>query len=112
MNLKWWQKAVGYIIYPRSFKDTNDDGVGDLKGIISKLDYLKELGVDLLWICPFFASPMDDNGYDVSNYYEIDPLFGTNEDFDLLIKEAHARNIRVIVDFVLNHTSDEHEWFK
>ena len=110
-HLTWWKQAIGYIIYPSAFKDENGDGVGDLRGIISKLDYLRDLGVDLLWICPFFKSPMDDNGYDVSDYRQIDPRFGTNEDFDLLIKEAHSRNIRIVVDFVLNHTSDEHPWF-
>lgn len=111
-KLKWWQKGVGYIIYPQTFKDTNNDGIGDLQGIISKLDYLKDLGVDFLWICPFFASPLDDNGYDVKDYYQVNPIFGSNEDFDLLIKEAHKRNLKIIVDFVLNHTSDEHPWFQ
>lgn len=110
-HLNWWKKAIGYIIYPSAFKDSNGDGIGDLQGIISKLDYLKNLGVNLLWICPFFKSPMDDNGYDVSDYRQIDPRFGTNEDFDFLIKEAHSRDIRIVVDFVLNHTSDEHPWF-
>ncbi|MFA5421866.1 MAG: alpha-glucosidase [Bacilli bacterium] len=110
-HMTWWKKAIGYIIYPSAFKDVNNDGIGDLQGIISKLDYLHDLGVDLLWICPFFKSPMDDNGYDVSNYVQIDPRFGTNEDFDLLIKEAHVRGIRIVIDFVLNHTSDEHPWF-
>ncbi|MDY0373924.1 MAG: alpha-glucosidase [Candidatus Izemoplasmatales bacterium] len=108
---KWWKTAIGYIIYPSTFKDSNDDGIGDLQGIISKLDYLKDLGIDLIWICPFFKSPMDDNGYDVSDYLRVDPRFGTNDDFDLLIKEAHARGIRLVIDFVLNHTSDEHPWF-
>lgn len=110
-KLTWWKTAIGYIIYPSSFKDSNDDGIGDLPGIISKLDYLRDLGINLLWICPFFKSPMDDNGYDVSDYRKIDPRFGTNEDFDNLIKEAHKRNIRIVIDFVLNHTSDEHPWF-
>lgn len=109
--MTWWKKAIGYIIYPSAFKDANGDGIGDLQGIISKLDYLKDLGVDLLWICPFFKSPMDDNGYDVSDYQKVDPRFGDNDDFDLLIKEAHVRGIRIIIDFVLNHTSDEHPWF-
>jgi oligo-1,6-glucosidase len=111
-SLAWWRTSVGYIIYPESFKDSNNDGIGDIKGIISKLDYLKELGVNLLWICPLFKSPMDDNGYDVSDYYQINPQFGTMEDFDLLIQEAHKRGIRLLVDFVLNHTSDEHPWFQ
>lgn len=111
-NNNWWNNAVGYIIYPESFKDSNADGVGDLQGIISKLDYLKELGVNLLWICPIFASPMDDNGYDVSDYYKINPEYGTMADFDELLKQAHSRKIKVLIDFVLNHTSAEHPWFK
>lgn len=108
----FWKEAVGYIIYPSSFKDSNDDGIGDLKGIASKLDYLKDLGVNLIWICPIFASPMDDNGYDVSDYFSINPRYGTMEDFDELLKKAHSLGIRVLLDFVLNHTSDEHPWFK
>jgi oligo-1,6-glucosidase len=108
----FWRNSVGYIIYPESFKDSNNDGIGDIGGIISKLDYLKDLGVNLLWICPLFASPMDDNGYDVSNYYEINPKYGTMADLDRLIKEAHARGIRILLDFPLNHTSDEHPWFQ
>jgi oligo-1,6-glucosidase len=108
----WWQNAVGYILYPDTFKDSNGDGHGDIRGIISKLDYLRDLGVNLLWICPLFASPMDDNGYDVSDYYKINPLFGSNEDLDALIQEAHARGIHILLDFVLNHTSDEHPWFQ
>lgn len=111
-SYKWWKSAVGYIIYPASFYDTNNDGVGDLKGIISKLDYLYELGINLIWICPIFASPMDDNGYDVSDYYKINPLFGSNDDFINLLNKAHEKGIHIVVDFVLNHTSDEHEWFK
>ncbi len=110
-DLKWWQKAIGYEIYPLSFYDGNNDGYGDLKGITAKLNYLFELGVDLIWICPFFKSPMDDNGYDVSDYEKVNEIFGENKDFDELIDEAHKLGIRVIVDFVLNHTSDEHEWF-
>ena len=108
----WWQNAVGYQIYPLTFKDSNNDGYGDLKGIISKLDYLKDLGVNLLWITPFFSSPMFDNGYDVSNHYSVNSLFGTNDDFKELIKEVHKRDMHIIVDFVLNHTSDEHFWFR
>jgi oligo-1,6-glucosidase len=108
----WWKNAVGYIIYPESFKDSNGDGIGDLNGITSKLDYLKDLGVNLLWICPIFKSPMDDNGYDVSDYYQINPEYGTNADFDNLIKQAHARGIHILIDFVLNHTSDQHAWFQ
>ena len=109
---RWWDRSIGYIIYPSTFQDSNGDGIGDLRGITSRLDYLHWLGVDLLWVCPIFASPMDDNGYDVSDYKTINPLFGTNEDFKNLLKEAHARGIRVCVDFVLNHTSDEHPWFQ
>jgi Glycosidases len=112
LELAWWRNSIGYIIYPESFKDSNNDGIGDIRGIVSKLDYLKELGVNLLWICPLFKSPMDDNGYDVSDYCQINPEFGTMEDFDLLIAEAHKRGIRLLVDFVLNHTSDEHPWFQ
>jgi len=108
----WWKNAVGYIIYPESFKDSNGDGVGDLKGITSKLDYLQQLGVNLLWICPIFKSPMDDNGYDVSDYYQINPEYGTNADFDELLKSAHAHGIHILLDFVLNHTSDQHPWFQ
>ncbi len=108
----WWRNSIGYVIYPSAYYDFNGDGVGDLRGIVSKLDYIASLGVDLLWICPFFDSPMDDNGYDVRDYYHVNPLFGSDEDFRLLIKEAHARGIRLLVDFVLNHTSDEHPLFQ
>ena len=107
-----FENRIGYILYPATFKDSNGDGIGDIPGIISKLDYLKDLGINLLWICPLFASPMDDNGYDVSSYEDIDPRYGTNEDFRRLLQEAHARDILVLVDFVLNHTSDEHPWFQ
>lgn len=109
---KWWQTAIGYEIYPQSFFDSNDDGWGDLQGIIQKLDYLHDLGVNLLWICPFLQSPMDDNGYDVSNHFQVDPHFGKNEDLKMLIDQAHQRDIKIVMDFVLNHTSDEHPWFK
>jgi alpha-glucosidase len=109
---EWWQDAVFYEIYPRSFADSNNDGIGDLKGITSKLDYLKELGVDALWITPCFPSPQVDFGYDVSDYENIDPMYGTLADFDTLVSEAKKRNIRVILDFVLNHTSDQHKWFQ
>lgn len=102
---------VGYILYPSSFYDSNNDGIGDIPGIISKLDYLSWLGINLVWICPLFASPMDDNGYDVSSYYDIDPRYGTNADFAKLLEEAHKRDILILIDFVLNHTSDEHPWF-
>lgn len=111
-KIHWWKNAVIYQIYPRSFMDSNNDGNGDLKGIIEKLDYLQLLGVDGLWLSPIYASPMKDNGYDVSNYYEINPMFGTMDDFDLLVKEAKKRNIRIIMDLVCNHTSTEHPWFK
>lgn len=107
----WWHNSIGYIIYPAAYKDANGDGIGDLKGIIEKLDYLRELGIDLLWICPIFASPMKDNGYDVSDYLHVNPLFGTDEDLSTLLHEAHLRGIRVLLDFAMNHTSDQHEWF-
>jgi len=107
----WWQHAVFYEIYPRSFADSNNDGVGDLKGITTKLDYLKELGVNAIWITPCFPSPQVDFGYDVSDYTAIDPMYGTLEDFDRLVAEAKKRDIRVILDFVVNHSSDQHKWF-
>jgi len=107
----WWKHAVFYEIYPRSFKDSNGDGIGDLNGITSKLDYLKELGVNAIWITPCFPSPQVDFGYDVSDYVSIDPMYGTLQDFDRLASEAKKRNIRVILDFVVNHTSDQHKWF-
>ncbi|HEY6956269.1 MAG TPA: alpha-glucosidase [Flavisolibacter sp.] len=109
---KWWKEAVVYQVYPRSFKDANGDGVGDLKGIISKLDYLKSLGVDVIWLNPIFASPNADNGYDISDYRAIMKEFGTMDDFDALLKGLHARNIKLILDLVVNHSSDEHEWFR
>jgi alpha-glucosidase len=108
---QWWQNAVFYEIYPRSFADSNNDGIGDLNGITSKLDYLHELGVDAIWITPCFPSPQVDFGYDVSDYEAIDPMYGTMKDFDRLVSEAKKRNIRVILDFVVNHTSDQHQWF-
>lgn len=111
MEKKWWQKSVGYQIYPRSFYDSNNDGVGDLQGIIQKLDYIENLGVNLLWICPFYRSPMDDNGYDVSDFYSVDPIFGTLKDAQELIAKAHDKNMKVILDLVMNQTSDEHPWF-
>ena len=107
----WWRNSIGYIIYPAAYKDASGDGIGDLKGIVEKLDYLRELGIDLLWICPIFASPMKDNGYDVSDYLHVNPLFGTDEDLVTLLHEAHLRGIRVLLDFAMNHTSDQHEWF-
>ena len=109
---KWWHDKVAYQIYPKSFRDTNGDGVGDLRGIIEKLDYLKDLGVDILWICPVYPSPFVDQGYDISDYYGIDPTFGTMEDFDELLAEAKKRDIHVLMDLVINHCSDKHEWFQ
>jgi len=108
----WWQKAVIYQIYPRSFRDSNGDGIGDLKGILDRIDYLCWLGVDAVWISPIYPSPMADFGYDVANYIDIDPLFGTLADFDRLLKALRERGIRVILDFVPNHSSDEHPWFQ
>ncbi|WP_414739155.1 glycoside hydrolase family 13 protein [Macrococcoides caseolyticum] len=107
----WWKEAVCYQIYPRSFKDSNGDGIGDINGITEKLDYLKELGIDVIWVSPIFESPNDDNGYDISDYQEIMRDFGTMEDFDRLLYEVHARDMKLILDLVINHTSDEHSWF-
>ena len=107
----WWKESVVYQIYPRSFKDTNGDGIGDLNGITEKLDYLKELGVDVIWLSPVYQSPNDDNGYDISDYQAIMPEFGTMEDFDRMLGEAHKRGLRIVMDLVVNHTSDEHPWF-
>ena len=109
---KWWQDKVAYQIYPKSFYDTNGDGLGDLPGIIEKLDYLKELGVDIVWLSPCYRSPLADQGYDISDYYDIDPRFGTMEDMDRLIAEAKKRDMYIVMDLVVNHCSDEHEWFK
>ena len=108
----WWESAVIYQVYPRSFQDTNDDGVGDLKGITKRLSYFVDLGVDAIWISPIFRSPMADFGYDISDYVEIDPIFGQMDDFERLVADAHEHGIRVILDFVPNHTSDHHPWFK
>ena len=108
----FWTHAVVYQIYPRSFCDSNGDGIGDIPGIISKLDYLKELGVDILWLSPIYKSPQFDLGYDVADYYAINPEYGTMEDFDRLIAEAKQRGIRIVMDLVANHTSSEHEWFQ
>ncbi|WP_407541265.1 alpha-amylase family glycosyl hydrolase [Deinococcus radiomollis] len=110
--LKWWQSGIIYQIYPRSFQDSNHDGVGDLKGVTGRLDYLASLGVTTIWFSPIFTSPMKDFGYDVADYKDIDPLFGTLEDFDELVQEAHARGLNVMLDFVPNHSSDEHPWFQ
>ena len=112
MKQPWWKKSVVYQIYPKSFKDTSGNGVGDLQGIIEKLDYLKELGVDVIWLTPIYQSPQKDNGYDISDYFAIHEEYGTMEDFDLLLKEAHDRDLKIIMDIVVNHTSTEHEWFK
>lgn len=108
----WWKNAVVYQIYPKSFQDSNGDGIGDIRGIISRLDYLADLGIDAVWISPMYCSPQDDNGYDISDYQDIDPMFGTLSDMEELIAEAEKRNIRIIMDLVLNHTSDEHRWFQ
>ena len=110
-NPKWWQKAVIYEVYPRSFQDSDGDGIGDIPGLISRLDYIKSLGVDAIWLGPVFKSPQDDNGYDISDYQDIDPLFGSLADMKRLLDEANARGLKIIVDMVLNHTSDEHPWF-
>ncbi|MDA0106630.1 alpha-glucosidase [Vibrio sp. La 4.2.2] len=112
MEKRWWHNSVVYQIYPRSFCDSNGDGIGDLNGIRSKLDYLTELGVDVIWLSPVYQSPMDDNGYDISDYQAIAPEFGTMEDMDALLAEAKERGIKIVMDLVVNHTSDEHEWFK
>ncbi|MFL0164449.1 alpha-glucosidase [Candidatus Clostridium helianthi] len=109
---KWWHDKVAYQIYPKSFCDSNGDGIGDLKGIISKLDYLKDLGVDIIWLSPIYCSPLVDQGYDISDYYNIDPRFGTMEDMDELLSQAKKRNMYILMDLVVNHCSDKHEWFK
>lgn len=111
MERKWWKESVVYQIYPRSFKDSNGDGIGDIRGITQKLDYLKELGVDVIWLSPIYESPNDDNGYDISNYQAIMKEFGTMEDFEVLLSQAHKRGLRIVMDLVVNHTSDEHPWF-
>jgi len=108
----WWRSAVVYQVYPRSFADSNGDGIGDLRGLIDRVDYLHELGVDIVWLSPIYASPHDDNGYDISDYRAIDPTFGTLEDFDELLHRLHARGMRLVMDLVVNHTSDEHAWFR
>ena len=112
MQRKWWHDKVAYQIYPKSFMDSNGDGIGDLQGIISRLDYLKELGVDIVWISPIYQSPLADEGYDISDYYAIDPRFGTVQDMEELISEAKKRGMTILMDLVVNHCSDEHEWFK
>lgn len=112
MRKTWWKESIIYQIYPRSYNDSNNDGVGDIPGIIEKLDYIKSLGVDIIWICPVYRSPNDDNGYDISDYYKIHEEFGTMRDFDRLLKEIHDRDMKLIMDLVANHTSDEHYWFE
>ncbi len=112
VQMPWWRGAVIYQIYPRSFHDSNGDGVGDLTGIVQRLDHIASLGVDAIWISPFFKSPMRDFGYDISDYRSVDPIFGTNEDFDRLVAEAHERGLKVVIDMVLAHCSDEHAWFE
>ena len=109
---KWWKEAIIYQIYPRSFYDTNGDGIGDLRGIIEKLDYLENLGVTAIWMSPIYDSPNDDNGYDIRDYHKIMQEFGTMDDFDELLEKAHGKGMKVIMDLVINHTSDEHEWFQ
>ena len=112
MKKEWWQEKVAYQIYPKSFKDTKGNGIGDIKGIIEKLDYLKELGIDIIWISPCFLSPLADQGYDIADYYKIDPRFGSNEDMEELISEAKKRDMYILLDLVVNHCSDEYEWFR
>src|SRR5215213_11240663 len=111
MTDQWWKQAVVYQIYPRSFADADGDGMGDLRGIIGHLDYLAGLGVDVLWLSPIYPSPQDDGGYDISDYQDIEPVFGTLADFDALLAAVHERGMRLIMDLVVNHTSDEHPWF-
>ncbi|MCB0280444.1 MAG: hypothetical protein KDD94_13135, partial [Calditrichaeota bacterium] len=108
----WWKHGVIYHIYPKSFYDSNNDGIGDLRGIILKLDYLAELGVNAIWLSPVYRSPMHDHGYDIRDFKQIDPCFGNMDDFQELLDECHQRNIRLIMDLVMNHTSNKHEWFK
>ena len=107
----WWTRSTVYQIYPRSFADSNGDGIGDLQGIVSRLDYLEALGVDVLWLSPIYVSPQDDNGYDISDYQGIDPVFGTLDDFDELLASVHQRGMKLVMDLVVNHTSDQHSWF-
>jgi len=109
---QWWQSTTVYQIYPRSFADSNGDGIGDIEGIIGKLDYLRDLGIGVIWLSPICASPMRDNGYDISDYQAIAPMFGTLDDFDRLVAEAKARNVGILLDLVVNHTSDQHPWFR
>lgn len=110
-QLAWWQAGVIYQVYPRSFQDCSGNGIGDLRGILQRLDYLQWLGADAVWLSPIYPSPMHDFGYDVANYVDIDPLFGTLADMDMLIEAVHQRNMKLVLDFVPNHTSSEHPWF-
>ena len=112
MKTNWYKNAVLYQVYPLSFSDSNGDGIGDIPGILSRLDYLADLGIDAIWLSPVYCSPMADNGYDISDYRAIDPVFGTMKDMEDLIREAGKRNIRILMDLVLNHSSDEHIWFR
>ncbi|MBQ7487679.1 MAG: glucohydrolase, partial [Clostridia bacterium] len=112
MDKKWWQNSVVYQIYPRSFQDSNGDGIGDIPGITSRLEYIANLGADVIWLSPVYASPNDDNGYDISDYQAIMPEFGTMEDFDEMLAKAHSLGLKIVMDLVVNHTSDEHRWFK
>ena len=112
MNKKWWKESIVYQIYPRSYKDTDNDGIGDLLGIIENLDYIKDLGVNVIWLGPIYNSPNDDNGYDISDYRNIMPEFGTMEQFDKLLDEMHKRDLKLVMDLVVNHSSDEHKWFE
>ena len=112
MKKQWWHGKIAYQIYPKSFCDSNADGIGDIPGIIEKLDYLKNLGVDIIWLSPVYRSPLADQGYDISDYYNIDPRFGTMDDMDRLLAEAKKRDLHIVMDLVVNHCSDEHEWFK
>ena len=111
MKKHWWQEAVVYQVYPRSFQDTNHDGIGDLQGVIQHLDYIKTLGADVIWLNPIYQSPNDDNGYDISDYQKIMKDFGTMADFEELLAKAHHRGLKIMMDLVVNHTSDEHRWF-
>ena len=108
----WWKAAVVYQVYPRSFADSDGDGVGDIPGILRRLDHVADLGVDVIWLSPVYRSPQDDNGYDISDYHDIDPVFGSLDDLDALIAAVHARDMKLVMDLVVNHTSDEHPWFE
>lgn len=112
LEKQWWKNSVVYQVYPKSFKDSNGDGIGDIQGIVSELPYLSKLGVDVIWLNPIYKSPMVDNGYDISDYYQINPQFGNLEDFKQLLHAAHQLNLKIILDLVVNHTSDQHKWFK